>query len=179
MGRFERPRPIASSLLPQDLQRSLEPLVAPVSQSCDGIETDEEVIVIVNRIVKSKPGLVYPPSLSVEFSLQVEFRSPLYRVLDASGPSCTRKIGICRKRLPAIERPRLSTTRRSAIRRPVSSCRPTNRMPRSRDRRPRSRKEAASLRGCRSDIPRFSDTCCLERRILRRAWGTRSGKAGK
>src|SRR3989442_5370209 len=82
MDPVEVPLPIRPPLLPQKIQGESQSRVRPVPQCRDEIEADEEIIVIMDRVVEPVPwrGL---SSLSVQIPPPGVFGPPFARPLHA------------------------------------------------------------------------------------------------
>src|SRR5437762_6165613 len=78
MNRVQVPPSVVPALLLQVGKRVLQAGVVPVSEGRHEIEADEEIVVVVRRIVEAIPRFVMVP-LAMKFPLQVEFGRGLHR----------------------------------------------------------------------------------------------------
>lgn len=70
------PGPVAPSFLPEEFEGGSQPSVAPEPELGEKVEPDEDVVVVMVRIVPPEPGRV-PRALFEELPLEVELRPSL------------------------------------------------------------------------------------------------------
>src|SRR5947199_2911349 len=104
MNRVQFPPSVGPALLLEVGNRVLQAGVVPVSEGRHEIEDDEDIVVVVRRIVEAIPRFVMVP-LAMKFPLQVEFGRGLHGPLHPFGPLLLRIDGERTHRLPGIEVP--------------------------------------------------------------------------
>ena len=77
MNPVHQPSSIAPPLLLQEPEGWLEPSIAAVAEARNHIEPDEDVVVVVARVVKAEPRNVLPLAVVKELPLQIELRASL------------------------------------------------------------------------------------------------------
>src|SRR3989442_11042672 len=79
--------------------------VPAIAEGREGVESDEDVVVIVDGIVEPEPRTVRSGSFPKQPSLEVEFRAPLDRSKDGRCPRPGGKRREGGEGLPAVKRP--------------------------------------------------------------------------
>src|SRR5207245_4970897 len=79
--------------------------VMPVPEGRQHVEADEDVVIVVDRIVEPKPGTVGGGPLAEETALEVELRASLDGPEDRRGPRLGRERGKTGEGFPAVQRP--------------------------------------------------------------------------
>src|SRR2546428_7057272 len=105
MERVEVPPPIWPPLLPEKIQGKFQSPIGPVPQRRDEIEADEEIIVVMDRVVEPIPRWVLS-SLLVQFLPQEVLRPEFDGALHALRPL---RLRIHRERAHALPRVQVPT----------------------------------------------------------------------
>src|SRR5438445_1725956 len=80
------PAPIAVAHRLEAVEGGPHSRVPAIAEGREGVESDEDVVVIVDGIVEPEPRTVRSGSFSKQTSLEVEFRASLDRSKDGRGP---------------------------------------------------------------------------------------------
>src|SRR5437867_1566813 len=77
------PSSVTPSFVVEDLKGRPESPVVCIAQLSDKIQTNKDVVVIVNRVVEPEPGIVSFFSIIEKLSLEIKLDSSLDRAVDA------------------------------------------------------------------------------------------------
>jgi len=102
MRLFKQPSSVSLAFLAQDTESRPKSPIVSVSQPCDNIQPDKNVIVVMIWIVEAKPGSVPLVAVANQASLKIEFRASLNRVSDPSSSLRFWKSRERRKGFPAV-----------------------------------------------------------------------------
>src|SRR5437667_4141397 len=80
------PSSVTPSFVVEDLKGRPESPVVCIAQLSDKIQTNKDVVVIVNRVVEPEPGIVSFFFIIEKLSLEIKLDSSLDRAVDAFGP---------------------------------------------------------------------------------------------
>src|SRR2546425_13130087 len=81
------PSSVTPSFVVEDLKGRPESPVVCIAQLSDKIQTNKDVVVVMNRVVEPEPGTVPFLSIVEELSSEIKLDSSLDSAVDASGPS--------------------------------------------------------------------------------------------
>src|SRR2546427_4510452 len=98
------PAPVAVAHLDEPVEGRTDSRILHAPQGREHVEAHEKVVVVVDRVVKAKPGTVRLGTLAEQSSLEIELRAPLNRPKDLGGTRGGRKRRESGERLPAVER---------------------------------------------------------------------------
>src|SRR5439155_3000079 len=107
MNSVEKPGPVALPLLAKNSESGLEATIPGTSEPRDDVESYQEVVVVVRRVVEPEPRSVPSPLLE-QLPLEIELRPSRDRPLHRSGPIRLRNRCERAQRFPAVEGPGLA-----------------------------------------------------------------------
>src|SRR5206468_3355654 len=105
MKRIEIPAPVTVAHRLEPVEGGTHPAVVPVSEGGEHVDPDEEIVVVVDRIVEPEPWTIRGGPLAKQVSIQVELRAPFDRAVDFRAPGGRGQRRKGGERLPAVEGP--------------------------------------------------------------------------
>src|SRR5438093_13464276 len=79
------PSSVPSSFVIEDLKGRTESPVVRIAELGDEVQTNEDVVVVMNRVVEPEPGTVFFFSIIEELSLEIKLYLSLDRASNAYG----------------------------------------------------------------------------------------------
>src|SRR5205823_5267594 len=87
------------------LEGGAESRVVPIAKGGEHVQADEDIVVVMNRVVKPEPRTVRSRSLADESALEIELGAPLDRLANLGSARGLRDRRESGEGLPAVQRP--------------------------------------------------------------------------
>src|SRR5947208_12729112 len=89
------PSSFTPSFVVENLEGGAEPPVICIAEFRDKIQTNKDVVVVMNGVVEPEPGTVLFFSIIEKLSLEIKLDASLDRAVDPSRPFLLRKHSVC------------------------------------------------------------------------------------